>query len=214
MRWGQKCRNAALDIDNAKLLPQYKKLNTTLPDIEEKIIYHSKNYHLGQLRISVCRLGNLVYYGHMVKRVKLGFFRRFRGSFFLLPALLSPISSIRIFFHRLRGAKIESDVEIGYFVMIDNLYPHLVRIRKGATVGYGCTIVAHDDSRLYARDGEEVVRHVESGEKAFLGVHSIVLPGVTIGARTIVGAGSLINKNVDPDSVVAGIPFRYIERKG
>jgi len=147
-----------------------------------------------------------------VDRVDLGIARRFRGTFFLLPAMLSPHSKFRVFFHRLRGVKIEARVEIGYLVMIDNLYPHMVTIKEGATISYGSTIVAHDESRRYARGDTEVIGPVEIGKRAFLGAKTMVLPGVRIGERSIIGAASLINKDVDPDSVVVGIPFSYIER--
>lgn len=46
------------------------------------------------------------------------------------------------------------------------------------------------------------------GDGASIGAASTVLPGVTIGARALVGAGSLVTVDVPPDTVVAGAPAR------
>ena len=47
---------------------------------------------------------------------------------------------------------------------------------------------------------------------AWIGAHSLVLRGVTIGERSIVAAGSVVVKNVPPDSIVAGNPARIVRR--
>ncbi len=145
-----------------------------------------------------------------VNRVRLGVARRARASLFLLPAMLSPASRLRVLFHRMRGVRIGNDVEIGYMVMIDNLYPHMVSIRDGATVTYGSTLLAHDESQRYARGGKEIVKGVEIGERAFIGVNSTILPGVSVGKGSIVGACTLVNRDVPPGSTVVGVPFRHI----
>lgn len=49
---------------------------------------------------------------------------------------------------------------------------------------------------------------VEDG--AWLGAGAIVLPGVTIGARSVVGAGSVVTKDVPPDVLVVGNPARIV----
>ena len=43
-----------------------------------------------------------------------------------------------------------------------------------------------------------------------IGCNSVVLPGVTIGDGAIIGAGSLVNKNVEAYAIVAGNPLRQI----
>ena len=145
-----------------------------------------------------------------VNRINLGISRRLKATIFLLAALISPHSRIRVFFHRLRGVKIGNDVEIGYMVMIDNLYPEKVTIRSGATISYGSTVLAHDASFRYARDGTEVVKETVIGKRVFIGVNSTILPGVHVGDSAIIGAGSVVNRNVKKNTVVAGVPAKII----
>ena len=145
-----------------------------------------------------------------VDRINLGFWRRSKATLFLLAALISPHSRLRVFFHRLRGVRIGRGVEIGYLVMIDNLYPEKVMIKSDATVTYGCTVLAHDASHRYARGGKEIVKETTIGKRAFIGVNSTILPGVIVGDQAIIGAGSVVNKSVPTKATVAGVPAKKI----
>ncbi|MDP4644990.1 MAG: hypothetical protein NWS71_11175 [Opitutales bacterium] len=55
-----------------------------------------------------------------------------------------------------------------------------------------------------------VASPVYIGDDCFVGARAIILKGVTIGARSIVGAGSVVVKDVPADTVVAGNPAREI----
>jgi acetyltransferase-like isoleucine patch superfamily enzyme len=133
---------------------------------------------------------------------------RFRSVLFLYPAWAAPTARLRTFFHRLRGVRIEEDVEIGYFVVIDNLYPEKVTIRRGATVAAMSVILAHDEARAYTGAGEEVVEETEIGEDAFVGVRCVVMPGVALGRRSVVAAGAVVTRSVPDGVTVAGVPAR------
>jgi maltose O-acetyltransferase len=58
--------------------------------------------------------------------------------------------------------------------------------------------------------GLEVARPIVIGDEAWLGGGAIVLPGVTIGRRAVVGAGAVVTRDVPPDTIVAGNPARVI----
>jgi acetyltransferase-like isoleucine patch superfamily enzyme len=133
-----------------------------------------------------------------------------RAALFLLPALFAPTSRLRVAFHRLRGADIGDGVELGYEVLIDNLYPERVHIANDATVSARSTILAHDEAKAYAWDGAEVVADTYVGARAFLGVASVVLPGITIGPRAIIGAGSVVTRDVPAGTIVIGAPAKEL----
>lgn len=53
---------------------------------------------------------------------------------------------------------------------------------------------------------------VEICDGAFIGAHCIILKGVTIGKRSIVGAGSVVTKDIPEDEIWAGNPARFIRK--
>ncbi len=127
----------------------------------------------------------------------------------LLPfCWFAPASFLRVFFHRLRGVNIGKGVEIGYFVIIDNLMPEKVFIGDGSVVAPRVTILAHDDT--YGRSGR-VKSGVSIGRDVFIGTNSVILPGVEIGQGAKIGACSLVNKSVGVGEVVGGVPARKLK---
>ena len=60
--------------------------------------------------------------------------------------------------------------------------------------------------------GLEYGRPITIGDDVWLGGGTIVVPGVTIGARTVVGAGSVVTKDIPAGVVAAGNPCRVLRR--
>ncbi len=78
----------------------------------------------------------------------------------------------------------------------------------------GCTLFGHDGSvnmlnRAYGLKLDRVGK-IDIRDNVFVGHGAIVLPGVTIGPNAIVAAGSVVNRDVPPGSVVAGAPARVV----
>lgn len=139
-------------------------------------------------------------------------FRRIRSVIFLFPAWFSPLSGLRVFFHRLRGVRIGRNVEIGYFCVIGNVHPHLIRIEDHAVVTVGSVLLAHDNAHYYTKGGDVKYGPVLIGTKAFIGTHSVVMPNVRIGECSIVAANSVVVRDVPAHTVVGGVPARIIKR--
>jgi acetyltransferase-like isoleucine patch superfamily enzyme len=54
------------------------------------------------------------------------------------------------------------------------------------------------------------IKTTRIGAWADIGVNSVILPGVTIGKGAIVGAGAVVTRDVEPFSIVAGVPAKFL----
>jgi acetyltransferase-like isoleucine patch superfamily enzyme len=58
-----------------------------------------------------------------------------------------------------------------------------------------------------------VIKPVRVDDGADIGVNAVLLPGVTVGAGAIVGAGAVVTKNVAPNTIVAGVPAKFLRSR-
>ena len=58
----------------------------------------------------------------------------------------------------------------------------------------------------------EYAKPITIENNVWVGGSVVICPGVTIGARSVIGAGSVVTKNVPPDTVAAGNPCRVIKQ--
>ncbi len=91
-----------------------------------------------------------------------------------------------------------------------------VEIGEGVQIGPAVQIYAADHPRDPAqrRDGLEFGRPVRIGPFAWIGGGAIILPGVTVGADAVIGAGSVVTRDVPPGATVAGNPARLLRLGG
>ena len=91
----------------------------------------------------------------------------------------------------------------------------------GGEIRIGADVLIGPSARIYTPthaldpvlrpQGWERVDPVTIEDGVWLGGNVVVCPGVTIGARSVVGAGSVVTKDVPPDVVVAGNPARVVK---
>jgi acetyltransferase-like isoleucine patch superfamily enzyme len=74
-------------------------------------------------------------------------------------------------------------------------------------------LTIREQERRLAREGKSVDRPVWIQDDCWIGTHAVVAPGVTIGKGSVIGANSVVTKDVPPYSVVAGIPARVIGQR-
>jgi acetyltransferase-like isoleucine patch superfamily enzyme len=58
-----------------------------------------------------------------------------------------------------------------------------------------------------------VIKPVRVDDGADIGVNAVLLPGVTVGAGAIVGAGAVVTKDVAPNTIVAGVPAKFLRSR-
>lgn len=66
------------------------------------------------------------------------------------------------------------------------------------------------DHDPYSKTFEGRTRQVIIGNDVWIGTRAILLPGITVGNNVVVAAGAIVTKNVEPFTIVAGIPARKI----
>jgi maltose O-acetyltransferase len=87
-----------------------------------------------------------------------------------------------------------------------------VRIGDHVLLGPGVQIytATHPLDAAERRTGLELARPIEIGADVWIGGSAIVCPGVKIGARSVIGAGSVVTRDIPDDVVAAGNPCRVL----
>jgi len=96
-------------------------------------------------------------------------------------------------------------------VFIESTYAP-VALDDDVTVAASVIISSHDGAYQQARGGEMKAAPISVRDHAFIGNGAIMLPGVTIGRRCIVGAGAVVTKNCNEDLVIVGVPARVLSK--
>ncbi len=111
----------------------------------------------------------------------------------------------RFYYTRIWGMDIDPTATFSLSVRFDKTYPQGLHIGARTYIAFDVAILTHDMTR-------GLRLHTRIGKHCFIGARSIVLPGIQIGDESIVGAGSVVTKDVPPRSIVAGNPAQIIRR--
>ncbi len=92
--------------------------------------------------------------------------------------------------------------------------PWLITIGNNVYITAGCQFLTHDGGTLILRKEVpdlELTAPIRIGIDVYLGVRILIMPGVSIGNRCIIGAGSIVTRSIPDNSVAAGVPARVIK---
>jgi acetyltransferase-like isoleucine patch superfamily enzyme len=107
------------------------------------------------------------------------------------------------FFRSVMKMDIHPTVEMSLSAKPDMTFPKGVHIGEYTYVAFGARILTHDRTRgMYL--------HTHIGKNCFIGGESLILPGITIADNCVIGAGSVVTKDVPARSMVAGNPAKVI----
>jgi maltose O-acetyltransferase len=110
------------------------------------------------------------------------------------------------------GLSLGRNVTIMPGAFIDPRYSFLISIGDNCSISNGVLVLAHDASTYKFTDGFTRLGKVEIKENCYIGSNAIILPGVVIGPNVLIAAGSVVNKNIPPNSCVAGVPARVYSK--
>jgi acetyltransferase-like isoleucine patch superfamily enzyme len=95
--------------------------------------------------------------------------------------------------------------------------PWLIEIGARVSVAAGAVFVTHDGASRVFRERipggsafGNAFAPIRVLDDSMIGLRAVLLPGVTVGPRSIVGAGSVVTRDVPPDTVVGGSPARIL----
>lgn len=135
-------------------------------------------------------------------------------------AILEPFNprKLRPSIMRKMGCKVGKGCFIGDNVRIDLGHADMITLEDGVSIAGGSRLLCHqrDFSNYYVGDDYNklgyVIKPIVLKKGCLIGMESFVLPGVTIGEGAIVGAGSLVTKDVPAWTVATGRPAKVVKQ--
>ena len=134
-------------------------------------------------------------------------------------AILEPFEprKLRPFLIRRMGCHVGKNTFFGDYVRMDTSYADMIYIGDYAHVTSGCRLLCHQrDLKGYCigdnaaslgyRTGE-----IHIGKGVMVGMETIIMPGVTIGDGAIIGAGSIVTKDIPAWTIATGRPAKVVK---
>lgn len=140
-------------------------------------------------------------------------------KYFMNSWILSPISprKVRPAILRKIGCKVGKDVFIGSNVWIDSGHASSIILEDHVHIAGECTLLCHQrDLSNYCKGDDYaklgyIVKEVHLKKGCLIGQRTMVMPGVTIGEGAIVGAYSLVTKDIPAWTIAVGRPAKVIK---
>lgn len=102
-----------------------------------------------------------------------------------------------------KALKLAKNTDIGAFTYINA--KHGVTIEEDVQIGAHCAI--YSESTIDDKKGPIFI-----GRGAKIGTHSTIMPGVTVGKYSLVGAYSFVKSNIPENSIAMGVPAKIVDR--
>ena len=113
--------------------------------------------------------------------------------------------------YRKAGIHIGKVSVFGSRVWLDINFKNLITIGDNVILAGDTQILSHTSMYRRPEEGETGFHPVTIKNGARIGLGVIILPGVTIGENSIIGAGAVVTNNIPPNCVAVGIPAKPIK---
>ena len=154
-----------------------------------------------------------------IKRMMSGYFKSIVLKYCMYSVFLSPLNYrlIRPYLWKKMGCKVGKKVFIGYGVWLDYNNTHLIKIGDNVHITNMCLLLCHqrDLDHYFLGDNSVNLKYkkdkiiIENG--VMIGMNSTIMPGVTIGEGSIIGANSLVVCDIPPWTIAAGNPAKVLK---
>ena len=155
-----------------------------------------------------------------IKRAGINFKNSLLLKYCMYSVILSPFNyrSIRPKAWKWMGVKVGKDCYIGYEVYIDVTHAELITIEDHVHIAERCFLLCHqrDLGNYFVGDDYAKLGYIKKGillkRGCLLGSNTTVMPGVTVGEGAIVGACSLVTKDIPAWTVAVGSPAKVVRK--
>lgn len=128
-----------------------------------------------------------------------------------------PDNRTRKIFLEMTGVTIGEDTVINQNMIISDNYKPLLKIGRRVAISPNVTIIcasspnnSHLNKLSYINTHLICEKEVIIGDDVWVGANVVILPGVKIGNKTIIGAGAVVSKSLDSNSIYVGFPIKKI----
>jgi acetyltransferase-like isoleucine patch superfamily enzyme len=128
-----------------------------------------------------------------------------------------PDNRTRKIFYELTNVQIGEGTVINIHFVVSDGYQPLLKIGRRVAISPNVTVICESAPNNSNLQEYEYVKHdlmlhelVVIEDDVWIGANVVILPGVTIGKGSIVGAGAVVTRDVSPGVIVAGIPAKVI----
>jgi len=125
---------------------------------------------------------------------------------------IGPHSSIHMQcrFYNPRSVTIGRNSIINRGVLLDGRFPLTIGSNVSVSEEVMFVTLEHDpDSPTFENRGAPIVVQ----DRVFVGTRALILPGVTVGEGAVIAAGAIVTRDVEPYTIVAGVPARFLRQR-
>ncbi len=116
------------------------------------------------------------------------------------------IRAKNLYYRKIWGMDLHKSCRFSLSVKFDKTYPRGIHVGEESYIAFEVAVLSHDMTR-----GLYLDTHI--GKRCFVGGRSIIMPGVHIGDGSIIGAGSVVTKDIPSYCIAVGNPAKVIKNK-